>query len=257
MGGLELGAPTIVNFELSYAQMVQAWDPRTLREELKKLDAEIEKEGRHRSLRAIVLRARQHLEAGSYAEAAVALNRAIPIAEGFNLATLLSLLAQVHEKAGHSKEAVACARKAVEADPGTPIFHNVLGNIYARAARFHEAAKEFKRAAQLSAQPSAPYTFNYGVALFNLGRVREAAAAFRQASKTDPAFADAYFGEACVCYVMSGGASRSMSLTPEAAESLRQYLKLDPQGQYAHHAREMLADYEKQVIGANQNQHKP
>jgi tetratricopeptide (TPR) repeat protein len=141
-------------------------------------------------------------------------------------------------------------KKAIEIKP-TPEAYNMLANLYNQSKQAEKAAEASKKAAELSAEREATQAqatqtraaaekatvaaavpqntsasaYNDGVKLWNEKNYPDAKAKFEEATKADPANADAQY--------MLGMASLNLGQIPAARASFQQYLKISPTGDKA------------------------
>src|SRR5581483_6492233 len=183
-----------------------------------------------------------------YAEAAAMFEQALPLAKDKNVPIVLSRLADTYHKARQLDKAQEYYVKAIEAKPDDASLHNNLGNVYADMGKTTEAVAEFQKAAQIDPPGASRYYFNLGAIMYNQGKMDEAASAFKKATELDPKFADAYFllGQSLMGK-MTMDASGKVITVPGTAEALKEYLTLEPTGEYAAQAQGMLQTIEGKV----------
>ena len=88
-------------------------------------------------------------------------------------------------------EDLAAYVKLLGEDPGNPLRHDAVGNLYLEDARYDDAIAEYRASLSLNAE-SAPTYYNLGFALSMRGRRDEARDAFEQALRIDPDYAQAH-----------------------------------------------------------------
>ena len=146
------------------------------------------------------------------------------------------------------QKAVDLKQKATEAAPKTPegnkqlaAYYNNLGDAYARAGKGDDAIKALTQAAQLDPPNAAMYYFNLGAVLTNIGKMDDAIAAFDKAIAVDPNRADAYYFKG-VNLMGKATLKGDKMVAPEGtSEAFNKYLELQPTGQFAEPAKQMLA----------------
>lgn len=121
------------------------------------------------------------------------------------------------------------------------------GNIYVHLKKFDQAIAAFNRAVDLSAYPARDY-FNICAALYDTDRMEAAVEACDKATAADSKMADAYFVKASALYGKSKSEQGRLTVPPGTQEALSKYLELDPQGEHAAAAREMLSKIGSPVI---------
>ncbi len=153
------------------------------------------------------------------------------------------------------QKALDLKQKALEADPSKKnadankqmaAFYNNLGKADAQLGKTEDAVKAYNQAAQLDPAGAAQYYFNLGAILTNGGKVDDAIVAFDKSIAADPNKAAAYYwkgvnliGKATTKKDAKG---QDMMVAPEGtAEAFNKYLELDPTGQFAQPAKDMLA----------------
>jgi len=146
------------------------------------------------------------------------------------------------------QKAIDLKQKATEAAPKTPesnkqlaAYYNNLGDAYARAGKGDDAIKALTQAAQLDPPNAAMYYFNLGAVLTNIGKMDDAIAAFDKAIAVDPNRADAYYFKG-VNLMGKATLKGDKMVAPEGtSEAFNKYLELQPTGQFAEPAKQMLA----------------
>jgi tetratricopeptide (TPR) repeat protein len=146
------------------------------------------------------------------------------------------------------QKAIDLKQKGMEAAPKTPdaskqlaAYYNNLGDAYARAGKGEEATKALTQAAQLDPPNAAMYYFNLGAVLTNVGKVDDAIAAFDKAIAADPNRADAYYFKGVNLMGKATLKGDKMVAPDGTSEAFNKYLELQPTGQFAEPAKQMLA----------------
>jgi tetratricopeptide (TPR) repeat protein len=118
---------------------------------------------------------------------------------------------------------------------------NNEGNAYNELHRTKEAMAAYTKAAALASDPSMAY-FNLCVTQYNLKNVEGTIAACDKASAVDPSKAEVYyFKGALLVYANQPALTGKVTAPPAgAAEALKKYLELAPDGGHAREVREML-----------------
>jgi tetratricopeptide (TPR) repeat protein len=118
---------------------------------------------------------------------------------------------------------------------------NNEGNAYNKLHRTKEAMAAYTKAAALASDPSMAY-FNLCVTQYNMKNVEGTIAACDKASAVDPSKAEVYyFKGALLVYANQPALTGKMTAPPAgAAEALKKYLELAPDGEHAKEVREML-----------------
>jgi len=134
-------------------------------------------------------------------------------------------------------KAITEYREAIKLQPVYPEARENLGTALSDSGRVSDALDEYKTAIDqytaLLGKPTSQVEFNYGRALFNLKRYREAASAFGRALELDPRDHD--------LYVQRAFALQNAGDYQSAKQDYQQYLSLEPSGQYADGVKQILA----------------
>jgi tetratricopeptide (TPR) repeat protein len=151
---------------------------------------------------------------------------------------------------GDYQKAVDLKQKALDAEPSkkTPdqtktlaSYYNNLGQAQSKAGKVDDAAKSYAQAAQVDPAGAAQYYFNAGAVMTNAGRADDAIAAFDKAIAADPSRADAYYWKGVNLLGKATLKGDKMVAPDGTAEALNKYLQLQPNGQFAEPAKQMLA----------------
>ena len=119
------------------------------------------------------------------------------------------------------------------------------GNAYLKLRKNKEALEAFTKAASLDPNPATAY-FNLCATQYNIGNVDGALGACSRAIAADPKKADAYFIKGSLLIGESKtDSSGKLIAPPGAAEALKRYLELAPNGAHVNDVKQMLT-----VIGA-------
>src|SRR5215471_1184147 len=114
------------------------------------------------------------------------------------------------------------------------------GNSYLALRQFDQAIDAFSRAAEVDAYPARDY-FNICATFYNTDSMEAAVAACDKAITADPRMPDPYFVKASALYKKSKMERGKLAVPQGTQEALNKYLELDPTGDHATDAREMLA----------------
>jgi predicted TPR repeat methyltransferase len=137
---------------------------------------------------------------------------------------------------GQQDEAVALIQRAIDLAPEYADAHNNLGNIMLMAKRYDEAMACYRRAVELRPDLAEAH-FNLGRSYEATNRIKEAVAAFRRG------LAPGHFES----YSRLAGLLYTAGRQEEAVEVYREWLKVDPENDYARH---MLASATSQDVPA-------
>lgn len=136
-------------------------------------------------------------------------------------------------KKGDEAAAEAAYRKALSVDPKLSQAYAQLANLYNKQQKFDQAAEMSKKATESGGGGgSASVILNQGIIFWNQGKTTDARAEFEKAVAADPTFAEAHY--------WLGMSQVSEGLNAEAVKSFEKYLELEPDGQYAETAKQIL-----------------
>ena len=159
------------------------------------------------------------------------------------------------EKQKRYQEATAAFQKAIELrgaseqaqkDPNNNVtmaaYYNNLAQVYQKTNKVDDAVADYTKAAQLDPTHAGTYLFNIGAVLTNAGKVDEAIAAFDKVIAADPTKAAAYYWKGVnLIGKETIGKDGKVVAAEGTAEAFQKYLELDPTGQFAQPAKDMLA----------------
>jgi tetratricopeptide (TPR) repeat protein len=136
-------------------------------------------------------------------------------------------------------QAADAYQKALQIKP-TAEYYNNFGDALAKSGKTEEAIKAYTTAAQLDPPGAGRYYFNMGAVLTNTGKTDEAVQAFDKAIAADPTRADAYYWKGVNLLGKAKLEGTKMVAPPGTAEAFNKYLELQPNGQFAEPAKQML-----------------
>jgi tetratricopeptide (TPR) repeat protein len=148
------------------------------------------------------------------------------------------------------QKAIDLKQKGMDTDPkqktpdATKVlaqYYNNLGQAYGKAGKTDDAIKGYNQAAALDPAGSAQYYYNLGAILTNTGKVDDAIVAFDKAIAADPTRADAYYWKGVNMIGKATLSGDKMVAPAGTAEAFQKYLELQPTGQFADPAKQMLA----------------
>jgi tetratricopeptide (TPR) repeat protein len=142
----------------------------------------------------------------------------------------------------HIEEAMKAYNKAIELKPDDPGAHNNYALALGKAKKFPEMQAELKKAADLDPANGGKYYYNLGAMLVNSGQGAAAGEAFKKAIELTPTYADAYYqyGVTLVGQAKIDSTTGKVTPVPGTVEAFQKYLELQPNGQWAPSAKEML-----------------
>ncbi len=258
-----MGDPTVLDFDLAKERVRGAEDQQkalAANPELAKQKEAQEKEVKQfTGLKATFDQGQLLMNEKKYAEAAAMFEQALPLAKEKNVPVVLARLGQAYAGAASADtdreaktrdrdKAVEYYNKAMEANPTDASLHNNLGSLYADMGKTSEAQQEFQKAAEINPTGASGFYYNMGVVFVNKNKMDEAATALKKSTELDPTNANAFYwlGMALLgkAEIRADGTVVPAAGTVEAFE---QYLKLDPNGQWAASAQGSLAQIQGKV----------
>jgi tetratricopeptide (TPR) repeat protein len=142
-------------------------------------------------------------------------------------------------------QAIQAYQKAIAIKPMADYYNN-LAQAQAKSSQTDQAIQSYAQAAQLDPTRAAMFYFNEGAVLTNTGKVDDAIEAFKKAIAADPNRADSYYWLGVNMIGKATLQGDKMVAPPGTADAFNKYLELQPNGQFAEPAKQMLAS-----IGAN------
>jgi tetratricopeptide (TPR) repeat protein len=240
-----IGDPTVVDFDMAKekanAYKQQMANPETA----KKIEEATKEQKQYTGLKATFDQATLLYNQQRFSEAAAMYEQAVPLAKDKNVPIVLARLADAYGNAAKQEQnrdvrtqdqqkAVDTYQKALQLTPNDPALHNNLGSVYAEMGKVADAQKEFQKAADINPAGASGYYYNLGVVMVNQGKMDEAATALKKATELDPSNANAFYWYGMA---LLGKAETKPDGTvvpvPGTIEALQNYLKLQPNGQWA------------------------
>jgi tetratricopeptide (TPR) repeat protein len=138
------------------------------------------------------------------------------------------------------EQAITAYEKAIALKP-TAAYYNNAAEVYGKAGRMDDAIKAYNQAATLDPPGAGMYYFNLGAVLTNSGRLDDAIEAFKKTVVADPAKADAYYwmGVNLVGKATTDKSGKVIAVDG-TSEAFNKYLELQPTGNFAQQAKDML-----------------
>ncbi len=200
---------------------------------------------------ALAAQANAAMQAGHWQEAADALTQitATDAKESF-----LEQLGDVQLRLGKFDDAMASYDRAIEAVAREPSLASDLkarnavigrlwtkqGNVQLKLKKFDLAISLYRRAAEVLPNPGTAW-FNVCAVDYNTGQVDAALADCDKALSIDPDHADTWFIKGSLLLANAKTGKDGTVVAPGAAEALKKYLELAPNGPHADDVRQMLA----------------
>jgi len=243
-----IGEPSEVNFDMA-KEMAQSRKQQLANPETAKRIEEAEKtQKQYTGLKATFDQATALYNQQRFTEAAAMYEQALPLAKERNIPVVLSQLGQSYGNAAKQEQnrdvraqdeqkAIDNFQKAIQLDPNNAGFHNNLGSVYAEMGKVEEAKAEFQKAADINPAGASGYYYNLGVVMVNQGKMDDAAVALKKSTDLDPNNANAFYWYGMA---LLGKAQYKPDGTivpvPGTLEAFQNYLKLQPNGQWAQSA---------------------
>jgi tetratricopeptide (TPR) repeat protein len=228
----------VIDFDLSTKQPVVSEEQKKQRETALKTNEKI------KSLNASLAQAKQLEGTGNYDEAITVLQQASQVDPNQDLVWFN--LGDAQRGAKKYTDAVESYQKAIAIKSTVGAYHNNLADAYAKSGQTDKAVQEYSAAAAAEPANAAVYYFNEGAVFTNTGKPDEAITAFDNAIKADPTKGAAYYWKGVNLMAKATTKGDKMVAPDGTAQAFNKYLELDPTGQYADPAKQMLA-----MIGAS------
>jgi tetratricopeptide (TPR) repeat protein len=226
--------PRVVNFDLTGKQ------PAGMTEEQKKqVEAVKTHNEKVKTLNASLAQAKQLETTGNYDEAVTVLQQATQVDPNQDLVWFN--LGDAQRGAKKYTDAIESYQKAIAIKPTVGAYHNNLADAYAKSGQVDKAVQEYSAAAAAEPANAGTYYFNEGAVFTNTGKVDEAIAAFDKAIQADPTKAAAYYWKGVNLLGKATTKGDKMVAPEGTAQAFNKYLELEPTGQYADAAKQLLA----------------
>lgn len=242
-----------VDFDLKKERAQQAAGQGISPEEMKKIQEQQEKAQKEattvKTLNERLSAANQASQAGDFDTAINILNEATQVDATRDLlwfklgdAYRGSAVKQTDaaERSKRFESAIDAYNKAIALKP-LGAYYNNLGEVDAKSGKTDEAVKAYTQAAQVDPPNAGQYYFNLGAVMTNTGKVDDAIAAFDKAIAADPNRADAYYWKGVNLMGKATIQGDKMVAPQGTEEAFNKYLELQPSGQFADPAKQMLA----------------
>jgi tetratricopeptide (TPR) repeat protein len=223
----------VVNFNLSAKQPVMSEEQKKAVEAVQKHNEKV------KTLNASLAQAKTLEAAGNYDEAITVLQQASQVDPAQDL--IWFNLGDAQRGAKKYPEAVESYQKAIAIKSTVGAYHNNLADAYAKSGQTDKAVQEYDAAAKAEPANAATYYFNEGAVFTNTGKTEEAVAAFDRAIQADPNKAAAYYWKGVNMLAKATTKGDKMVAPEGTAQAFNKYLELEPTGQYADAAKQLLA----------------
>jgi tetratricopeptide (TPR) repeat protein len=143
-------------------------------------------------------------------------------------------LAEAYDLAGRNDDAINAYQQAIAAKPDVPGYYNNLGNVQARSGKVDEARTSYTKSAELDPANAATAWRNFGISLYNAGRLKEAVEPLKKASELDSKNPQVWYllGAALVgsMETKKNGDKLEFIIQPGTVEAYQKAVELDPNG---------------------------
>jgi len=266
------GEDKLVNFDMTRKEFIDKMTPeqKTALEEYKKKVAEAAAgNAKIANLNAALKQSRDDNKAGNYEAAAASMTQATAqapdqailwITLGDAQLGLADKAMKAAKAAGQSttdpaliqkySDAAASYKKAVDLNAASKKpsaetaadAYNQMGQAFGRSGDVKDAADAYDNAAKAEPARAGMYYFNEAATLYNSGKMDDAAAAADKAIAADPTKADAYYikGQALIQKVTVDPKTQKVTAPPGCADAYQKYLELAPDGPHAAEVKEIL-----------------
>jgi tetratricopeptide (TPR) repeat protein len=254
-----MGDPTVVDFDMAQEKATAYKQQMANPDTAKKVEEAAKDQKQFTGLKATFDQATLLFSQQHFADAAAMYEKALPLAKDKNLPIVLARLADSYGKAAgqeqgrdakmqYQQKSIDNYQKAMQLTPNDASLHNNLGSLYAEMGKVAEAQAEFQKAADLNPAGASGYYYNLGVVMVNQGKMDEAAVSLKKATDLDPTNANAFYWYGMA---LLGKAETKPDGTivavPGTIEAFQNYLKLQPNGQWAQAAQASLDQVQGKV----------
>jgi tetratricopeptide (TPR) repeat protein len=143
-------------------------------------------------------------------------------------------LAEAYDLAGRNDDAINAYQQAITAKPDVPGYYNNLGNVQARSGKVDDARASYTKSAELDPPNAATAWRNFGISLYNAGRLKEAVEPLKKASELDSKNPQVWYllGAALVgsMETKKNGDKLEFIIQPGTVEAYQKAVELDPNG---------------------------
>jgi tetratricopeptide (TPR) repeat protein len=154
-------------------------------------------------------------------------------------------MGEAYDLAGRNDEAINAYQQAVAAKPDNAGYYNNLGNVLARAEKLDDAKAAYSKSAELDPPNAALAWRNFGISLYQVGRMQEAIEPLQKATQMDPKNAQGWYllGTCMVAdpsIYKQIGDKIEVTPKPGTVEAFQKAIELDPNGPIGAQAKQGL-----------------
>jgi len=169
-----------------------------------------------------------------------------------NMHLFWARMGEAYDLAGRNDEAINAYQQAVTLQPTNAGYYNNLGNVLARTGKIDDARAAYTKSAELDPPGAALAWRNFGISLYQAGRMQEAVEPLHKATEIDPKNPQTWYLLGA-CLVASAdykqiGDKMQVTLKPGTVEAYQKAMDLDPNGTWGKQAKEGL-DQVQQITG--------
>jgi tetratricopeptide (TPR) repeat protein len=162
-------------------------------------------------------------------------------------------LGEAYDLAGRNDDAINAYQQAVAAKPDNAGYYNNLGNVLARAGKIDEAKAAYSKSAELDPANAGMAWRNFGISLYQVGRMTDAVEPLQKATAADPKNPQGWYLLGA-CLVASAdykqvGDKMEVTLKPGTVEAYQKAIDLDPNGPYGQQAKQGLEAVQQMTGG--------
>jgi tetratricopeptide (TPR) repeat protein len=170
-----------------------------------------------------------------------------------NLHLFWARLGEAYDLAGRNDDAINAYQQAVTAKPDNAGYYNNLGNVLARAGKIDEAKAAYSKSAELDPANAGMAWRNFGISLYQVGRMTDAVEPLQKATAADPKNPQGWYLLGA-CLVASAdykqvGDKMEVTLKPGTVEAYQKAIDLDPNGPYGQQAKQGLEAVQQMTGG--------
>lgn len=199
---------------------------------LKQVEQQRKRKELEGEIKAVFSEGKQLSDAGSYAQAIEAFNKALEMAP--DEPVIYAAIAQAQYDMGQNEDALASYLKAIEFDGYNPDLYMNKGVVLNALGKVDEAREAFKKSAELNPAKAGQTYYNLGATLVNSGDTSGAIEAFKQSIASDPNYAEAYY-QLGIC--LSG----DPETVPDAIAALEKYVAIGKNTDQVDVAKQIIA----------------
>lgn len=245
-----LGDTMRLDFNLKQEMERAKSQPREMTKEEKEAKAKQEEEAKkHDTMKSRFDKGREYYAAKQFDQAVEEFKAAAELDPAQHV--IFANLAESYKNLRKYDDAVQSYSKALEllaakqeSKPDPQIeasYHMNLALVYALAGKMDNAIAETQKSAQLNPATGSKAFYNLGATLVNTGKSSEAVDAFKKAVEVDPNNADAHYQLGiCLMSRAQTTAEGKVIPAPGTVEAFQKYLDLQPNGNYAAVAKDMI-----------------